>query len=196
MLRKIFVHPKTTIATANEKSVQLSEAALNHFTDLYRNERDGSSFYLSSKDQQIVFDNDLPLKPLSENIVASNNFLLKLDGGKAWYIPFSPRDTISVVKLEPAHSLPKDLEAYTGIYFSPETNSSVTVEINKDSLTIRLKPTESHPLIPTYKDGFKLDALDADIAFIRNGDGVVTGLSISITRARNVVFKKADSSSR
>ena len=196
MLRKIFVHPKTPIAPTSEKSVQLSEAALNHFTGLYRNERDGSSFYLSLKNQQIFLDNDLPLKPLSENIVASNNFLLKLDGSKGWYIPFSPRDTIPLIKLEPAHPLPKDLEAYTGKYFSPETNSWVTIEINKDSLTIHLKPSESHLLIPTYKDGFKLDALDADIAFIRNGDSGITGLSISITRARNVVFKKAESSSQ
>jgi len=73
---------------------------------------------------------------------------------------------------------------------APETNSFMTIQINMDSLTIRLKPGESYRLTPTCKDGFKLDALDADIAFSRNTDNKITELSISITRARNVIFKK------
>jgi len=100
------------------------------------------------------------------------------------------RNTIPFIKLKQAHPLPKNLEVYTGKYFSPETNSWMTIQINKDSLTIRLKPGESYPLLPTCKDGFKLHTLDADIMFNRNTDNIITELSISITRARNVVFKK------
>ncbi|HMG68709.1 MAG TPA: hypothetical protein VK588_13515 [Chitinophagaceae bacterium] len=51
------------------------------------------------------------------------------------------------------------------------------------------KPGESYPLTPTCKDGFKLEALDADM-FSRNADNKIIELSISIKRARNVVFKK------
>jgi hypothetical protein len=190
MLRKIFLHPKTIMAPAGEKIIKLSETALNHFAGLYRNERDGSTFYLSVKDKQILLDNGRPLKPLAENILTADNFLVRFDGPKGWYIPFSPRDTIPFTKLEPAHPLPKDLEAYTGKYFSAETNSWMTILLDKDTLTFQLKPNESYPLIPTYKDGFKLDTLDANLAFSRDAGNKITELSISMTRARNVVFKK------
>ena len=159
---------------------------------LYKNERDGSTAWLSLKNGQILLDNELPLQPLNENILTANNFLLKPDGSKGWYIPLSPRDTIPFIKMEPAHPLPKDLEAYTGKYFSAETNSWITIQMNKDSLTIQLKPGKSFPLTPTYKDGFKFDALDAYITFSRDANDKISALSISVTRARNVVFKKPD----
>ena len=190
MIRKIFVHPNTKNLPGNTKTIHLSDTALNHFTGLYKNERDGSTSWLSLKNGQILLDNELPLQPLNEKILTANNFLLQPDGSKGWYIPLSPRDTIPFIKLEPAHPLPKDLEAYTGKYFSAETNSWMTIQMNKDSLTVQLKPGESFPLTPTYKDGFKFDALDAYIAFNRNANDRISALSISVTRARNVVFRK------
>jgi CubicO group peptidase (beta-lactamase class C family) len=189
-VRKIFVPDKTEKVIQNETSINLSEAKLNSLAGLYRNERNGSTFQLSIKNKSLMLDNELPLIATSENIFKADNFLFEMKGNKGLYIPFSPRDTILFTKVNPANLLQKDFNAYEGKYFSEETNSSLSIKYSKGILSIHLKPNADYPLIPTYTDGFKINALDCDIRFIRSPQNKIIYIKMNLWRARNVEFKK------
>jgi CubicO group peptidase (beta-lactamase class C family) len=189
---KLFVKDKTEKSTKNATGMQLSDAILTGFSGLYRNERDASTFSLSVKNKKLILDNQLPLVAVSENTFAAGNFLLEITGTGGLYIPGSPKDTIHFTKVYPANLSQKDLDIYSGKYFSEETNSSVTIRHTNDSLLIHLKPGEDHPLTPTYKDAFKIDALDGDLQFIRSADNKILIMKMNVSRARNVEFKKLE----
>ena len=191
-IRNIFVPEKTEKATKKETGVDLSDAQLNSFVGLYKNERDGSTFELSVKDKKIILDNDLSMFAVADNIVKSNNFQLNVNGSKGWYIPYSPRDTIPFTKVSPAKLSQKDLAVYQGKYFSEETNSTLTIQRKNDTLIIQLKPAADYPLIPTYTDAFKIDDLGCDLEFTRSPKQKITGIKMNLSRARNVAFKKIE----
>jgi len=186
-IRNIFV-PDKTERKKIETSINLSDAQLNSFAGLYKNERDGSTFELSVKNNKIILDNQLPLLTIAANIFKSNNFQLDVNGSKGWYIPYSPRDTMPFTKVDPVKLSQKDLSPYEGKYFSEETNSTLTIKHDKDSLFIQLKPGADFPLIPTYADGFKIDDLGCDMEFIRSSRNKILGIKMNLSRARGVEF--------
>jgi CubicO group peptidase (beta-lactamase class C family) len=192
MVSKIFVIAKTENSIKNGKRIDLPDATLNGFAGLYRNERDASTFSLSVKNKTMILDNELPLAAISENTFTAGNFLLEINGTNGLYIPDSPRDTIHFTRVYPITPSQKDLDSYEGKYFSEETNSSITIKHIKDSLLIHLKPGDDCLLIPTYKDAFKIDALDGDLQFIRSVESKIIVMKISTSRARNVEFKKIE----
>jgi CubicO group peptidase (beta-lactamase class C family) len=191
-IRKIFVAPKLANAAKKETEVDLSDAQLDAFAGMYRNERDWSTFQLSVKNKHLVLDNELPLTTTSENTFKAANFLFEMRGTKGLYIPFSPRDTINFTKVSPVTLSQKDFKEYEGKYYSEETNSSITVREENGKLMIHLKPTEGFPLTPTYEDAFKINALDCDLFFARNPDKKILILKMYVFRARDVEFKKIE----
>jgi CubicO group peptidase (beta-lactamase class C family) len=189
-IRKIFVTGKTNIEASVLKNIALTAAQLNTLAGLYKNEREGSTFQLSVKDGHMVLDDGLALKATGDNTLAASNFLFRFNGTGGWYIPFLPRDSIPFTKMEPFRPEAKDLEAYSGKYFSDETGSIVTIDSKDDKLFIHLKPGEGFALMPAYKNAFRLDALDAAIEFTPASGNTVATMIINVPRARHVVFKK------
>jgi len=97
----------------------------------------------------------------------------------------APRDTTPFTKVDPA-----DLAIYEGKYFSDETNSSLTITSDNGKLMIHVKPNADYPLKPAYKDAFTIEALGWDLQFIKSPENKILTLKISLSRARNVEFKK------
>ncbi len=192
MVRKIFVAGKTEKPMKSEPAINLPEARLTALAGMYKNERDGSTFQLSVKNNKLVPDNDLSLTTVSENIFKPDNFLFDIKGTRGLYIPFSPRDTIPFTKVNPASLSQKDFSAYEGEYFSEETNSTLSIGENKGVLVVHLKPKEDFPLLPTYADAFKITGLDCDVQFTRSSAGKILLMKMSVSRTRNVEFKKGE----
>jgi hypothetical protein len=189
-IRTIFISDKSEKAIKEDSSINLSQAQLNGIAGLYKNQRNGSTFQLSTKNNKIILDNDLLLLTVAYNIFKSDNFQLNLNGSKGWYIPYSPGDTIPFIKVTPVKLSPGDFTAYEGSYFSEEVNSIITIKHNKDTLIIQLKPGVTYPLIPTYTNAFKIDDLGCDLEFMKSPHSKTTGITMNLTRARNVEFKK------
>ncbi|MBL7856438.1 MAG: serine hydrolase [Cyclobacteriaceae bacterium] len=83
------------------------------------------------------------------------------------------------------------LSDYTGVFYSPELETRYTVVLEGDKLKathIRNEPCEIHPVA----DGiFNADAwYMGRIEFIKNPQGVVTGMKVSSGRVKNVKFDK------
>jgi hypothetical protein len=120
----------------------------------------------------------------------SNNILLQMNGNTGWLINLSASDTMPVTKMIAVKPAAKELALYEGRYFSEETNSSLLMYVDSAVLMIRLKPNNEYALVPTYKDAFKINALDCNLQFSRDGKNKISLLKISTARARNVAFKK------
>ncbi len=127
-IRKIFVPDKTEQVTDSKSNFNLPGAALNNFTGMYLNERDASTFRLSAKDDHLILDDDLVLSPVSGNTFKTAGFVMQINGNEGMYITSSPVDTIHFTKVKPVRPSAKELEEYTGTYFSTETNADITIQ--------------------------------------------------------------------
>ncbi|HEX5153513.1 MAG TPA: serine hydrolase domain-containing protein [Parafilimonas sp.] len=189
-VRKIFLPDKSEPAAGNKSSMHLSEAALKSFAGMYVNERDHSTFQISVKDSLLMVDSDLPLFTISNNSFKGSGIIFQINGDKGMYITASPVDTIRFTKAKLAVPSPKELNTYAGDYFSEETNSNIVIQNKNGTLIFHIKPGQDYPLIPTYADAFKSSDLDGDLVFTRNVQNKIIAFKISVSRARNVEFKK------
>jgi CubicO group peptidase (beta-lactamase class C family) len=188
--RKIFVPDRTSSKSKTVIDSKQPAIKTGNFPGLYKNEREGSTFTLSVKDDKVLLDEGLQLVTISEQVVQSDNFLLELKGNKGWYIPFSPRDTMPFIKVTPVQLNQTEFAQYEGTYFSEETNSTFLVRHDENRLVIQLKPGKYYDIVPTYKDAFAINDMSCDLEFTRDALGKISGIKMSIPRARYVVFKK------
>ena len=79
------------------------------------------------------------------------------------------------------------MNEYTGEYYSDETESKFYVTIKNGKLVMQQKPKSEIQLAPTYKDGFESPA---GIVYFEREKNKIINLKISVSRARNVEFKK------
>jgi CubicO group peptidase (beta-lactamase class C family) len=83
------------------------------------------------------------------------------------------------------------LSDYTGVFYSPELETRYTIVLEGDKLKathIRNEPCEMHPVADR---NFSTDAwYMGRIEFIKNPQGVVTGMKVSSGRVKNVKFDK------
>ncbi|HEY3430872.1 MAG TPA: DUF3471 domain-containing protein, partial [Cyclobacteriaceae bacterium] len=83
------------------------------------------------------------------------------------------------------------LSDYTGVFYSPELETRYTIVLEGDKLKathIRNEPCEMHPVADRI---FNADAwYMGRIEFIKNPQGVVTGMKVSSGRVKNVKFDK------
>lgn len=92
------------------------------------------------------------------------------------------------IPVAPAKTDSLSLKEFTGIYYSEESNSQVSVEWLSGKLMARVNPSNTTELIPICKDGFRMSGGFLHIS--RNKKGKISGGTISVNRARNVPFKK------
>jgi hypothetical protein len=189
-IRKIFVPDRSAQEVDNKNNINLSAAVLKSFEGMYLNERDHSTFQLSVKDSFLMVDNDLPLFAVSGNSFKGSGVIFQIDGNKGIYITPSPVDTIHFTKVKPAVPSSKELEVYTGNYFSEETNSNIIIQNKNGTLILHIKLGQDYSLTPTYADAFKSSDLDGDVVFTRNAQNKIVSFKINVSRARNVEFKK------
>ena len=70
------------------------------------------------------------------------------------------------------------LDEYTGTYYSAEVGSGVRFTADDGKLTVHILPGQDIPLMPTYADAFRDDAMDL-VHFTRGANGKVNGFDIA-----------------
>ncbi len=189
-LRRIFVPEKAEKTIKSDSSVRLHKDYLNSLAGMYVNERNLSTFQLSTKGDVLIIDHYLPLTALSKHLFKASNSMFYIDGTKGLYIPLSPRDTIKFSKVEAVTLVNKGFDNYEGKYFSEETNSSVIVRHDSSRLFIRLNANKVYQLRPTYKDAFNINELDCDVKFIRNHQKKISTIKFYFWRSRGIEYHK------
>ncbi|HEX9941586.1 MAG TPA: serine hydrolase domain-containing protein [Thermoanaerobaculia bacterium] len=91
-------------------------------------------------------------------------------------------------EVQPASPKAEELAAYAGTYASAELDTTWRVAVEEGKLVVRPKRGPALPIEPAFADAFGSPL--GLIRFSRDG-GKVTGFSISVGRARNLVFRRA-----
>lgn len=182
----LFVPKKPVTPQAPPTAFTIAATTLNGYAGWYRNERNGDGLELTIKEGNLMVQNQ-KLTPLSNTYFAigQSHFLFR---EKGFHLVNASNDTIFFFSVPNTSLSSTALQEYSGEYASEETESRLNILIKDGKLLIKLKPSSHITLTPTYKDGFTSPA--GTIYFERDKKGKITAMKISVSRARNVMFKK------
>ena len=95
------------------------------------------------------------------------------------------------VRVEPFAPTSEELATYTGLYVSPELESSYRLIVENGALIAVHPRHEAMTLRPIHKDRFAGGIL-GEVRFLRNAEGRVSGLTATTGRVRNLRFDRRD----
>jgi hypothetical protein len=153
----------------------------------YRNNRDGSGILIAYGNGRVTADG-FNVQMLAPNAFVYQGERYLLDATKGVCKVFPGKDTMYYSKVE-ASPEKVAVQEYIGTYYSAETVSTAVVKERNGQLVLQLKPNMEYILFPTYRDGFRSPSLGALYAE-RDQRGKVKGFKVSVSRARNIDFKK------
>jgi CubicO group peptidase (beta-lactamase class C family) len=170
--------------------ITLSPEKLKAFEGWYREESwsRNSGIKLIVKDGKLTSSRGTSFTPVSEDtFVFGPNRLQFVESGKK-IILTTPAETATYSAVEDATINDKTLAAYSGVYYSDETETKLTVKTKDGKLFLIRKPQEEVSLTPLYKDRFESPL--GDIQFIKGQGSDFVEFEVSDGRSINVKFKK------
>jgi hypothetical protein len=81
---------------------------------------------------------------------------------------------------------PAELEAFAGMFYSEEIDTTYTMYVEGEKLRVRFRPAQRFELTPVYADAFESEG-DV-IRFTRDGSGRVDGFLVYAGRVRHLLF--------
>ncbi|SDP30011.1 CubicO group peptidase, beta-lactamase class C family [Mucilaginibacter sp. OK268] len=176
--------------TQQNKTYPLSPDQLRAFTGWYQNQKNGAGLQLMLKNDTLCTAR-FKLRPIGRNSFSVNGEQI-IFNNKGFIHITKTKDTTVYAAVKAAGNGEDYLKAYTGVYYSTETESKYTVVIQNGKLTLHIDPVNDQAINPTYYDGFKSADGGADIYFTRDANDKIKGFKISVNRARNVTFVKVE----
>jgi hypothetical protein len=188
-VRNILV-PNKSAPPADVAAITLSPEKLKAFEGWYREDSwsRNSGIKLLVKDGKLTSSRGTTFTPVSEDtFVFGPNKLQFVESGKK-IILTTPTETSSYSAVEDATINDKTLAAYSGVYYSDETETKLTIKSKDGKLFLTRKPQEEFPITPLYKDRFESPL--GDIQFIKGQGSDFVEFEISDGRSIRVKFKK------
>lgn len=81
------------------------------------------------------------------------------------------------------------LKQYAGTYYSDELDTRYDLKLNSGALHVQIGHNDDMSLVPLEEDFFSAGNF-AKIRFLRDGNGAITGLTVSTDRVRNLKFTR------
>ncbi len=129
-----------------------------------------------------------PLTPLSETTLSAGRGRIEFLSSNPRRLRFVNADgrVDNYYGVDSAITGVKNLQQYAGIYYSEETETTITAVIKRGQLLLVPKVGEEVLLVPLYKDGFSF--LGGNVFFERDKKNQPANLYVSNARARKVLF--------
>ncbi len=191
VIRNLLVKNIATVSNTIPPSI----AEINSFlpyTGAYREVKTGNGMKLFKVDTALYIQGNVKVIPVAANVAMLGRARLVFTNTKqrmAYYIT-PGNDTLVYSGVDTARITEKNISDYAGIYYSDETESKTKI-FAKDGKVIIEQRGNQVALTPVYYDGFSFPG--GDIYFERDRKGNIIKFFISISRARNVEFKKLSS---
>jgi CubicO group peptidase (beta-lactamase class C family) len=176
---------------AEPKSTALTDAEIAKLEGLYRNRATGAATRLVRDGARVRAERGPMLFADSgTTFTTSNGTRWQFDGvgGVRITDPFARVDLLE--KVTPARPAAADLRAYEGTYTSDEAETSLTLVVDGDTLTLKRRPDTVMRLSPLYADAFAAPL--GTIVFRRDPAGRVTALSVLQDRVWDLRFVRRD----
>ena len=171
----------------DEEVYEVSRATLEGYQGWYRNSRTGGGLRLSMNGENLAAQNNTLTPGKDRVFLMGTNRIVFYPEHRRNGLVFINADNDSTFfsPVDPANT---SLQEYAGEYYSDEAEARYTVLLRDNKLYIQQKPKAAIPLQPTYKDGFEYPG--CILFFERDRNNRIINFKISISRARNVEFKK------
>jgi CubicO group peptidase (beta-lactamase class C family) len=194
-IAKVFLGPAPAgLAAPTPASPRPSIAELSRHAGVYVNPVTGAPSFVTVRDTSLIVGvtNGPPLVPLSAT--------------RFWFAPQSaewefrpngevivsfrstpPRQPLKLVRRDAKKPAAADLRRYAGTFRSEELGATYIVAATDTALTFKTRTNPPRTVTFAYGDTF---VGFAQIEFVRNGAGQVTGLLMSTGRSRKIPFEK------
>lgn len=112
-------------------------------------------------------------------------------GGYSLHEIAEGKEIDSYERYEPAQYTASELTSYVGTFYSPELDTTYTVDVENNALVVRHLRFPRNVLVPVVRDVFSNSAWRFSmLAFERDPEGAVCGFRVSSMRCKNVRFQK------
>jgi hypothetical protein len=162
---------------------------------LYRNRRSMLAQRFVLKNGRLETDGGIALIPESPTVFAAARggnrvlFAPRRDGRYDLRVVTPQGDTVPADPVAEADTSRAALAAFVGTYYSDEADATVTVVTDSTgALEVRRAPDARARLRPLYRDAF--GSLAGTLVFVRDARGRVTGMTLTVPRARNLRFRR------
>ncbi len=189
-LSAVFLKPSPSLAATPPAATSLALSAFAPYEGAYRESKTGAGLRVYRSDTALLSHPNGRLLPVAANAAMVGRARLEFKANPRQLVMITAGgDTLFYTGVDTAVLSGSVLTSYAGRYSSEETASDLDVLVKEGKLFFKLRQTET-PLTAVYKDGFSFPG--GDLYFERRKTGKITQLTISIPRARRVVFKKSD----
>jgi CubicO group peptidase (beta-lactamase class C family) len=187
-IRRLFLPSRITAVRPRPAVVTVAPEKLAAYSGWYRDPRNGAGLKIYVKEGKLssLFPTS-NLTAIADNVFLLGNNRLEFGYKKGLLATFGG-DSIYFERMDSADTSAKNLETYAGQFYSREAEAMYYVVWKDGKLLLQIKPTTSFILNPTYKDAF--DSPFGPIYFLRDLKRGLMEFKISISRARNVGFKR------
>ncbi len=186
-LEDIFLTAKNP--TSKPAEIKLDSARLAMFTGAYKSVVAGEGLKISLEKGRL-YANNFPLAPITANIFRYGIDVILIEKPGKIRLVNSDRDTLVYLPAAKVNLASTSLQQYVGTYHSDETSSDLKIVFENGKLRLYMHPYKFYELTPVYKDGFTIEGLGGTVYFQNKIEGKFTTMKASISRARNVAFKK------
>lgn len=139
-----------------------------------------------------------PLIPINKTEFKFKASVLKFTGTDNFILNTADKRKLLFTSESNVPITPNYLQAFTGTYYSKETESSFTIQLKNGKLLFNQNYIKDAVLLPTYKQAFNLYFISdaelnpqaANILFERSSKKTVTGCQVSTSDARGIKFVK------
>jgi CubicO group peptidase (beta-lactamase class C family) len=183
-IRNILIkHPRQAPRNSNT-TAGIDVKLFQPYTGAYRDIKTGEGLQVYIEGDGLYLLPHTKIRPIDKAVALNGRTTLAFSRGAV--LSIIGKDT-SFYTAAPLPD-PNNLEMYTGVYASDETESTLNIILKEGKLFIEHRKNRTAELTPVYKNGFSYSGGDA--YFELDNTGKVTGLFFSVARARNVAFKK------
>ena len=169
--------------------VQLTAEQVKPLEGWYRQNKSGAAMLIQAKGDELLADGR-KLAPVNDTRFTGGNLTFIFDKGKGMITTNEDKDTVAYSVVPPANFSVAAIKDYLGKYYSEETETAMTLIQKENTLQVWVNSNNVFTLRPMYKDGFAISNIGGTLYFERDAKGDITGMKISIARARNVAFTK------
>jgi len=170
---------------------------IKSYAGWYRFSKTNQGVNVSIKNDTLFFDNT-PLFPISLTEFKYRESIIKFDTLDGFTLFSADKRKLAFIKERSVEATPAYLKAFTGAYYSKETDSHFLIVIKDGKLMIEQNYLKDVVLLPTYRNGFNfflnvdsnLNPILTNILFEKSNKGKPLTCVVSMNDARGIKFEK------
>lgn len=153
---------------------------------LYKNITDHTTMELVFSEGKL-FSGKNEFQAISPDTLVRNGTRYVFEGDEVSMI--TSTGWVIYARVEPWTPQLQALEEFAGHYLSEEAAGALHLEVVEGTLQAEITPANREEMEPSFPDAFYVGRGKL-YEFVRDDNGIITGVNVSVSRARNVYFEK------